>query len=47
MFDNTTRNMSLRKKIQLLDSKFEFAGGWLIGVGWVMNSVVNITAAVV
>jgi len=32
--------MSLRKKIQLSDSKFEFAGGeWLIDICWVMNSL--------
>ena len=37
------------KKIQLSNSKFEFAGGVAIGVGWVMSSlnIVNITTAVV
>ena len=44
MFDNTTRNMSLRKKIQPSDSKFEFAGGVanLCSLGYEL-SVVNIT----
>ena len=35
MFDNTTRNMSLIKKIQPSDPIFEFAGGvanlWRLG----------------
>ena len=26
-------------KMQLSDSKFEFAGEWLVGIGWVMNSL--------
>ena len=26
-------------KIQLSDSKLEFAGKWLIGVGWIMSSL--------
>ena len=46
--DNTTRNMGLRKKIKLSDSKFEFAGGVvnLCRLGYKL-SVVNITTDVV
>jgi len=47
-FDNTTRNMSLRKDMKLLDSKFEFAGevvNWS-KLGYEL-SVVSITTAVV
>mgnify|MGYP006890255934 CR=1 FL=1 len=48
MFDNNTKNMSLRKKIQPSDSKFEFAGGVAscCRLGYEL-SVVNITTAVV
>ena len=42
MFVNTTRNMSLRKKIQPSDSNFEFTGEWLIGIGWVMSITTDV-----
>ena len=45
-FDNITRNMSLRKKSNRQIQNLNLPGEWLIGVGWVMNSVVIITTDV-
>ena len=39
LFNNTTRRQEFETKIQLSDSKFEFAGEWLIGVGWVIDTL--------
>ena len=45
MFDNTIRNTSLRKKIDRQIQNLNLLGEWLTGVGWVIDSVVNITTA--
>jgi len=39
MFDNITRNMSLRNKSNRQIQNSNLPGEWLIGVGWVMNSL--------